>query len=132
MAREGHGADGKSVYAKKIGTGSVMPVAAKKMGLKGSATRKSNVDTTLTKLPATVKEAHRLDSRERGRLNTMLRNAFFAEIGLTDGEGMCRDWEPPGSRPRSTGCDLTIGGRVVSSATSSRRAWLRDARHPGT
>ena len=83
MAREGHGADGKSVYAKKIGTGSVMPVAAKKMGLKGSATRKSNVDTTLTKLPATVKEAHRLDSRERGRLNTMLRNAFFAEFGLS-------------------------------------------------
>ena len=49
MAHEGHDAGGKSIDAKT-------------MGSKGGGSKKSNVDTALKKLPATVMEARRLGS----------------------------------------------------------------------
>ena len=45
--------------------------------------RSQTIESALTKLPATVSEAQRLTWDQRGRLNAKLRNAFFAEFGLS-------------------------------------------------
>ena len=41
------------------------------------------IESALTRLPATLSGAQSLTWRKRGRLNTMLRNAVFAEFGLS-------------------------------------------------
>ena len=90
MARDGQDANGNSNRAKSLGSKSMAIDGQDANGKSNRAKavgRKRNpgtkVETALTKLPATVNEAHRLTSGERQRLNTMLRNAFFAEFGLS-------------------------------------------------
>ena len=84
MARDGYDADGKSNVAVSLGqAGGQSTKDRARRDARWQSRGAQEIETALTKLPATVSGARALHHRERARLNTMLRNAFFAEFGLS-------------------------------------------------